>query len=176
MKRLLPLIILISLSMEGFSQNGTFGVRGGLNISHLEMDAVPANTMNKHRNSFFIGFFADYGISNAVSIVPELQFSAEGAKDEKLHLDYIQAPIFFKFRLANRIRFGVAPQVGWKIYKYNDGIKDLAFSGVAGVEYKINEVFFVDARYTYGLTNIYHQDLGMEGKNRNIQLGIGYQF
>lgn len=78
--------------------------------------------------------------------------------------------------MSPRIRLGVAPQIGWKVYKYNDGVKDLAFSGVTGLEYKINEMLFLDARYTYGITNIFHNDLGMEAKNSNVQIGIGYQF
>ncbi|WP_100611665.1 porin family protein [Confluentibacter lentus] len=175
MKKILLLTLLLSISIEGFSQSGTFGVRGGYNISNLDFDVLP-NTVNKHRNSFYIGFFADYILSSSVSIVPELQFSAEGANDEKLHLDYIQAPIFFKFRLSPRIKLGIAPQAGWKVHKLNDGVKDLAFSGVGGLEYKINEVLFIDARYTYGITNIFHDDLGIEARNTNIQIGVGYQF
>jgi len=176
MKRILLLILLLSITVEGFSQSGTFGVRGGYNISNLDFDVLPANTINKHRNSFYIGFFADYSLSGSISIVPELQFSAEGAKDEKLHLDYIQAPILFKFRISPRIKLGVGPQAGWKVYKLNDGIKDVAFSSVAGFEFKINEVLFIDARYTYGIMNIFHEDLGVEAKNTNVQIGVGYQF
>ena len=176
MRQLFLLVLLLSISLSGFSQSGTFGVRGGYNISNLDFDVLPANTVNKHRNSFYIGFFADYGLSNSVSIVPELQFSAEGANDEKLHLDYIQAPIFFKFKLSPRVKVGIAPQVGIKVYKYLDGVREFAYSGVAAAEYKINEVLFIDARYTYGFSNIFDEELNIDAKNRNIQIGIGYQF
>ncbi|PKQ44622.1 porin family protein [Confluentibacter flavum] len=197
MKKLLLLTILLGFPIIGFCQDNKidikvsdtyasgsktpsfqgviYGVRGGYNISNLDFDGTSIME-NKHRNSIYFGAFADIGLSNTVSLVPELQFSAEGADDEKLHLDYIQAPIFLKFRLSPRIKFGVGPQAGWKVHKLNDGIKDLAFSGVTGFEYKINEVLFVDARYTYGITNIFHDDLGIEAKNTNIQIGIGYQF
>jgi len=175
MKKLLLLTFLLIISIEGFSQSGTFGVRGGYNISNLDFDELPA-TVNKHRNSIYIGFFADYRLSNTVSVVPEIQFSAEGAKDENLHLDYIQAPIVLKFKLSPRVRIGVGPQVGWKVYKYNDGIKEMAYSAVAALEYKINEVLFLDARYTYGFSNIFDENLNIEAKNRNIQIGVGYQF
>ncbi|WP_100615708.1 porin family protein [Confluentibacter citreus] len=197
MKRLILLTILLGFPIFGFCQDDNtekkvsntnasgsktpsfqgiiYGVRGGYNISNLDFTGIPFME-NKHRNSFYFGTFADIALSNIISLVPELQFSAEGAKDEKLHLDYIQAPIFLKFKLNKRIRFGIAPQVGWKVYKFNDGIKDIALSGVAGFEYKINEVLFIDARYTYGVTNIFHEDLGIEAKNTNIQIGIGHQF
>ena len=198
MKRILLFSMLVGFTYSGFSQvenagneaSGAkvagskkpsyqgevlFGVRGGYNISNLDFDATPM-LENKHRNSIYFGAFADIGLSNIISLVPELQFSAEGANDEKLHLDYIQMPLFLKFKLSPRIRFGVAPQIGWKVYKFDDNVKDLAFSGVAGLEYKINEVLFIDTRYTYGITNIFHEDLGVEAKNTNIQIGIGYQF
>ncbi|MBU3823085.1 porin family protein [Flavobacteriaceae bacterium XHP0103] len=175
MKKILLLTLLFVFCIAGYSQSGTFGVRGGYNISNLDFDGTPSME-NKHRNSFYIGFFADYRLSNGVSLVPELQFSAEGAKEEKLHLDYIQAPILFKFNLSKRIRFGVGPQMGWKVYKLNDEVRDLAFSGVGGFDFKINEVLFIDARYTYGLTSIFNESYGIEAKNTNIQIGIGYQF
>jgi len=176
MKRILLLVLLLILSIEGFSQSGTFGVRAGYNISNLDFDELPANTVNKHRNSFYIGFFADYSLSGSVSIVPEIQFSAEGANDENLHLDYIQAPILFKFRLSPRIKFDLGPQVGLKVHKYEDGIRNFAYSGVAGAEFKINEVLFLDVRYTYGISNIFDDYLNIEANNTNIQIGVGYQF
>lgn len=197
MKKILLIILLFVLGFEGFSQEENiennsssietsksksssfqgvvFGVRGGYNISNLDFETTPFME-NKHRNSIYFGAYADIGFSNTVSLVPELQFSAEGAKDEKLHLDYIQMPIFLKFKLSKRIRFGVAPQIGWKVYKFGDNVKDLAFSGVTGVEYKINEVLYIDARYTYGITNIFHENSGLDARNTNIQIGIGYQF
>ena len=197
MKKLLLFTILLGLPVFGFSQDNNtenktsnteasesnttsfqgvvFGVRGGYNISNLDFDGTPFME-NKHRNSFYFGAYADIGLSGGVSLVPELQFSAEGAKDEDLHLDYIQMPVFLKFKLNKRIRFGVAPQIGWKVYKFNDSVKDLAFSGVAGLEYKINEVLYIDARYTYGITNIFHENLGIDARNTNMQIGVGYQF
>ena len=195
MKRLL-LTILLGFSFYGFSQetepkevkttetedNSTFtfqgvkyGVRGGYNISNLDFDGTPTME-NKHRNSIFIGFFGEIGLSKVFSIAPELQFSAEGASAEVLHLDYIQAPIFFKFRLSEKIRAGLAPQVSLKVHKYEDGVKNLAYSGVAGVEYKISYMLFADLRYTYGLSNIFDNDLGVKAKNTNIQIGVGYKF
>jgi Outer membrane protein beta-barrel domain len=176
MKKLLLLAFLLIISIEGFSQSGTFGVRGGYNISNLDFDVMPANTVNKHRNSIYIGFFADYRLSNTVSVVPEIQFSAEGAKTETLHLDYIQAPIILKFKLSPRVRLGVGPQVGLKVHKYEDGVRNFAYSAVAGAEYKINEVLFLDVRYTYGISNIFDDYLNVEAKNRNVQIGVGYQF
>jgi opacity protein-like surface antigen len=196
MKNIIPLLLLLGFSIYGFSQDNIlkdsissqtikpkepkksgakYGVRGGYNISNLDFDGTPI-MKNKHRNSVFIGFFADISFSKNFSIQPEFQFSSEGAKAEPIQLDYLQTPILFKFRLADKFYFGVGPQVGLKIHKTDDGIKNMAYSGVGGVEYKVNYAIFVDARYTYGFSNVFDDNLGVTAKNSNIQLGIGYKF
>ena len=152
-----------------------YGVRAGFNISNLDFETE--HTMeNKHRNSVYFGAFANISLSKTLSIVPELQFSAEGANAEALHLDYIQMPIFLRFRLSEKFHAGFGPQVGLKVHKYEDGIANFAYSALAGVEYKINYAIFVDARYTYGIRNIFDEKLNATAKNTNIQIGIGYKF
>lgn len=197
MKRILLLTILFGFSFYGFSQDTKpdkvkdsvkaepkstafrgviYGVRGGFNISNLDFDTAVANQVNKHRNSMFVGFFANIGLSNTVSLMPEIQFSAEGANDEKLHLDYIQAPIFIRFRLSEKIHIGAGPQVSLKVHKVDDGVKTFAYSGVGGIEYKLSHMLFADLRYTYGFSNIFDDHLDVEAKNTNIQIGVGYKF
>lgn len=174
MKRLLILTILLVFSFSGFSQDIKYGVRGGFTISNLDFDGA-SPVANKHRNSLYFGAFATIGLSKTISLMPELQFSAEGAKEEALNLDYIQAPILFRIRLSEKFHFGLGPQVGLKVHKYEDGVKDLAYSAVTGIEYKLTHVLFADLRYTYGLSNIFDEGL-VEAKNSNIQIGVGYKF
>ncbi|MEW4924578.1 porin family protein [Algibacter sp. 2305UL17-15] len=175
MKKLAIIAFLLSLSYQGFSQSGTYGIRAGYNISNLDFkETSPSN--NKHRNSFYIGAYGDFRLSNTVSVVPELQFSPEGAKDEKLQLDLIQMPVLFKFRLNERWKFGLGPQAALKSHKTNDGMKNFHYSAIAGAEFKLNQMLFVDVRYSYGVTNIFDDILSAEAINTNIQLGVGYQF
>ena len=196
MKKLLLLTLLLGFSFYGFSQDnnssqaqdstkvepkGTafkgimYGVRGGYNISNLDFKTAP-NMANKHRNSIYVGFFANISLSNTVSLVPEIQFSAEGANEETLHLDYIQAPVLLRFRLSEKIHIAAGPQVGLKVHKYEDGVKNFAYSGVGGLEYKLSHLLFAEVRYTYGFSNIFDDKLNVEAKNSNIQIGIGYKF
>lgn len=195
MKKTLLFIILLSFSLTGFSQSKQptdststkqnrstfldvkFGVRGGLTISNLDFDSPTLTPIeNKHRNSFYIGFFADIGLSRTISVAPEIQFSPEGAKAETLHLDYLQAPILIKFRLSEKFKFGVGPQASLKIHKVDDEVKNFAYSGVAAVEYKLSHLLFADLRYTYGISNVFEDYLSTSAKNSTIQLGVGYKF
>ncbi len=198
MKKIILCTLLLVFSVYGFSQEPTidstqvstkqkkegfvfkgvkYGVRGGYNISNLDFEEGSSTSLaNKHRNSFYFGFFAYIGLTKTVSLVPELQFSSEGANDERLHLDYIQAPLLLRVRLNNKFHLTGGGQIGLKVHKVDDGIKTFAYSAVGGLEYRINHVLFADARYTYGLTNVFDDHTGLSGKNSNIQIGIGYKF
>lgn len=194
MKKALLFITLLSFSYYGFSQEeeeiikieetksegSTFqgvkyGVRGGLTISNLDFDETPPME-NKHRNSFYIGFFADIGLSKTVSVVPEIQFSPEGAKMEVLHLDYIQAPILIKFRLSEKVKIGIGPQASLKSHKKDDGVKNFAYSGVAGLEYKLTHLLYADVRYTYGISDVFDDNTSISAQNTAVQIGVGYNF
>ena len=175
MKKILLFTVFLSLCFYGFSQDVKYGIRGGFNISNLDFDA-PYGLENKHRNSVYIGAFATIGLNKTISLMPEFQFSAEGANEEKINLDYLQVPVLVRFRLSEKFHIGAGPQVGLKIHKFEDGIRNFAYSGVAAVEYKINLMLFADVRYTYGFSNVFDEYLGVNAKNRNIQLGIGYKF
>lgn len=156
------------------SNDVKFGIRGGYNISNLNFEAQPLGG-NKHRNSIYLGFLANVGLSRTWSILPEIQFSAEGANTETLHLDYIQIPVLLRFRLSKKFYLGAGPQAGWKVQKSNDNLKHLAYSAVVGANYKISYTIFADIRYNYGLRNVFDESFGFVGKNRTIQLGLGYK-
>lgn len=176
MKKTLLLAVFIGLStIYGFSQETKFGVRAGLNISNMDFEP-DATFSNKHRNGFMIGFFGEFGLSKGVALVPELQFSSEGGKDESIRIDYIQVPAYFKFKISEKLRLGLGPQVGIKVHEYEDGFRNFAYSGVGGIEFKVSHQLFVDARYTYGFVNALDDIESFEATNTNIQFGFGYKF
>ncbi|GAA3789784.1 porin family protein [Corallibacter vietnamensis] len=171
MKKILLFLALVITTSYSFSQS--YGVRAGLNVSNLDFDP-DATFENKHRNGFAIGFFAEYDLSSSIALAPEIQYSAEGAKDRDLRVDYIQAPILVKFKIGNRLSIGAGPMVGVKIHEFNDGYKNFGFSGIGGLEFMITDEIFIDARYSYGLSNILDDNNPMgEATNTNIQFGIG---
>ncbi len=173
MKKQLLFLAFVIIATISFAQNSMYGVRAGINISNLDFDP-DATFGNQHRNGFAIGFFGEYNLSSSISLAPEVQFSAEGAKDRELRVDYIQAPILLKFKIGDRLSLGAGPLVGVKIHEYEDGYKNFGFSGVGALEFMITDEFFIDARYHVGFSNILDDNpAGVEAKNSNIQIGIG---
>ncbi len=173
MKTIFTLLLFVSLSTLTFSQETKYGVRGGVNISNLDF-TPDADFQNLHRNGFVFGGFVDYGFSESLSLQVELQYSAEGAKADELNADYIQMPIMLRFHLGDKFTVGAGPMASVKTWKNQDAFSTFTFSGIGGVEYMITDELFIDARFSYGITNILDEDFdGIEAKNNNIQIGFG---
>lgn len=173
MKSLLLTVLFVAITTVSFSQETSYGVRGGLNISNLDFDP-DATFTNQHRNGFAFGGFVDYGISENFSVYLEIQYSAEGGKADELRADYIQMPIMARFGLGEKFTLGVGPLVSLKTWKDRDGFATMTFSGVGGIEYMINDELFVDARVHYGFSNILDDELtDLEAQNTTFQFGFG---
>lgn len=173
MKTIITLFLFLSLSTLTFSQETLYGIRAGLNISNLDFEP-DATFRNMHRNGFFFAGFMDIGISESFSTQIELQYSAEGAKADELKADYIQMPIMLRYAVGSSFTIGVGPMASLKTWKNQDAFSTFTFSAVGGIEYMITDELFVDARFSYGITNILDEDLtDIEAKNNNIQIGFG---
>ena len=174
MKKSLVVIALIFSVAVTFAQDNVFGVRAGYNVTNLDFSPeVPSGVENAHRNGFAIGFLAEYSLSDKFSVSPEIQFSAEGAKDKELRLDYLQMPILLNYKITRKIALGVGPQISLKAHDYEDGLQNFVYSGIAGLTYMITDEIFVDARFSYGLTNIFDSEVGLDAINKNLQFGFG---
>jgi len=57
-------------------------------------------------------------------VLPEIQFSAEGAKEEFIRIDYIQMPLFLKYAITESISLGLGPQISIKGHDYEDGLRN----------------------------------------------------
>lgn len=173
MKSLILTLLFVSITTLSFAQGTSYGVRGALNVSNLDFDP-DATFINQHRNGFAFAGFADFGISDSFSILTELQYSAEGAKEETLRADYIQLPVMARISIGNKFTVGAGPMLSLKTWANQDGFATFTFSGVGGLEYMITDELFIDARVHYGLSNILDEDLtDVEAQNTTFQFGFG---
>lgn len=172
MKKTILVIALLLFASLSYAQP-KYGVRAAVNASNLDFEP-DADFVNQHRNGFAFAGFVEFGLSEKSSLMTELQWSAEGAKDEDLRANYIQMPLQLRYGLTNDLSIGAGPQFSLKTWGDKDGFATFAFSALAGIEYMITDELFVDLRYSYGFTNILDEDLTTaEAKNTNIQIGFG---
>ena len=96
------LLLFVTLSFSQGYETTKYGIRAGFNISNLNFEPAPLFT-NAHRNGFFFGGFAEFMLSNSVFLNTEIQWSAEGGKDEDLRANYINLPVQLRFALSNKL-------------------------------------------------------------------------
>ncbi len=175
MKTIFTTLLFLSITTFAFSQETKFGVRIGTNISNMDYDGNTINS-NEHRNGFVFGGFVDFGITKTFGVMTELQYSAEGSNNENFKSDYLNLPVIAKLQFFNKLSVGVGPQVSLKIHAKNDGFKNFTYAGVGFAELMITDEIGIDARYIYGLSNVFDKELNpIEAKAGVIQIGISYR-
>lgn len=174
MKTIITFLFFFLICTSGFSQVTKYGVKAGMSVSNLDFEDAPTIN-NKHRNGFVFGVFVDYGITDSFSIMPEIQYSGEGAGTFNFRNDYLNLPVIFKYNVFGNVSVGVGPQLGLKIHKNDDGFRNLVFATVGYFEYAITDEFAIDARFNYGISNIFDSNQVQEATNNVIQFGINYK-
>ena len=184
MKTILFALSLLSLSILVKAQDTHFGIKGGLNISSLDVkDGVDFDS----KAGFHIGGFAHVHLSPHFAIQPELVYSAQGGKDgdTKWKLGYLNVPLLLQIMTGTGFRFETGPQLGFAVsskykdgdieYDYGDVTEKVDVSWSVGVSYLFPEGIGFDARYNHGLTDVYEPE-SYQIKNRVFQIGVFYQF
>ena len=140
MKKKLLLIgfVLISLTVYGQKETIEYGIKGGLNYSSFidnNNDDIPADY--KGKIGFHLGGFVSFGISDKISIRPELVFSQQGSdftiKAANLNIQnpgdpniissingeiresLLLLPIIVELNLNKKFRFEFGPQFGYSL-------------------------------------------------------------
>ena len=174
MKTLFTFFLFIFIVSAAEAQVTKYGVKAGMSVSNMTNDPAPINA-NRHRNGFVFGAFVDYGFTETLSGMVELQYSGEGANEEGFRAVYLNLPVILKYNVFKNISLGVGPQVGLKIHKNNDGFQNLTFAGVGYFEFAITDEFAIDFRYNYGLSNLIDNNLPFEATAGVMQFGVSYK-
>ena len=140
-----------------------------------------------------IGGIAEYSFSDRIGIQTELLLNQKagnfGVRDNSnfflgnivSKLVYIDIPILAKIYIGNKFSFEVGPQIGFKISEKTEfngeeiesEIKTLDTAIVGGFGYQFDQGLFIQARYGYGLSEIFENE---RYKNSVISLSLGYKF
>ncbi|MFC5045697.1 porin family protein [Aquimarina hainanensis] len=161
-----------------YAQESSYGIRMGVNVSSINSSELPEN-LEDGRVGVVVGFLADFPLKGKLSFQPELQYSSQGNKDERLQLNYINMPLLLKYNITEFLNIQAGPLAGIKIWEWenNDNYKTFDFSAVGGIGVNVTENIFVDLRYIHGLSDVFDDKGGLtfEGNNQVFQIALGYR-
>lgn len=182
------LFFLAAIAVMGFTTAQaqiSFGGKAGVNFASLSGDG---SENSEGVTKFHLGAVANFGITEFLSIQPEILYSSQGYKqadndDIRVNLDYLNIPIMADFILAEGFSLQGGPQIGININSELDfdgetaDIEDVETLDIGvgiGAQYKLadNGLFF-QARYVTGLTEFIEDS---EAKIGVISLSLGYMF
>lgn len=204
MKRVLFILIASLFALWSSAQSLQFGVRGGSNISgessHKYSTGLSYST--DYRAGFNAGGVINMRISEKFEAEADILYSMQGFKQDiyttiddnydeivvqTVTSHYLNIPIVAKYFVTSGLYIECGPQVGFLLGRSNNAkdieiddpydyskSKKVDFGIVAGLGYAINDNFFINARYNFGFTRT--SKIYDGGKNRNIQVSLGYLF
>ena len=159
---------------------------------------VGGNLDSRPRLGFVGGAFAEFPVSPAFALRPEVLFSQKGESSSAggggsaltLVQDYVEVPVLGRFGVAPtpalEVGFLAGPYLGLKLnegVKSDSGTRDtdrietLDYGVVLGGEVGTGP-FFVDLRYSLGLAGVFDGSGGQNGAPRNGVFSVGgmYKF
>ncbi|WP_300569039.1 porin family protein [Flavobacterium sp.] len=154
------------------------GVKAGANYANFESSTLQTDAIT----SYHAGLVAEIKLINVLSLQPEILYSTQGAsyknavEEFKAELGYISVPILAKLNLGKIISIDAGPQFSYLLSKKVDAstdINEFDFAVAGGLTFKLTENFFLQGRYTLGLSEI---DKNADYKNSVGQLSVGFMF
>lgn len=177
MKKIFTLSLLaLLLAVTGAAAQGFHIIpKVGLNLSSLtKIDSKTIAGVN-------VGVSAEIMFTSRFGIEPGVLFSMQGAKvgSEKVHLDYINIPVYAKYYVWHGLNVFAGPQVGFNVRakaggeKVKDQVKTADFGMGLGAGYQFKWGLMVSANYNFGFVNI---EKTTKTKNGVFQLNVGWRF
>ncbi len=189
MKNILLTIGLLSAITLNAQEKLGIGIKIGQNFSSVNSVAV-----DRHAASYHGGITAQIGLTEKISLVPELLLSQtklstnpsigdvlgnNALNPETYHLNYLMVPLLVQVKPFSALLLQAGPQYGILIDQKKDGIENAQlafkqgeFSFVGGAKVNLGG-FFVYGRYVVGLQNINELQDQAKWKTTQWQLGLG---
>jgi hypothetical protein len=186
MKKKILFAVTIFISSLGYTQNVSFGIKVGSNISNIR---ITGTSKTGYRAGFHAGGLAHVKLSRQFALQPELTYSTQGYKSGGFRnsttiLKYINLPAMVQLKLTTVFQLQAGPQIGFLIgakNKYGGNVYDLNIKR----SYRL-----VDIAYSLGLGYLNKSRVGFDVRwirslipitlrgvdlNNVFQVGLFYQ-
>ncbi len=202
MKKILLITVLFVTVKCIVAQEIRYSLKGGLTTSKLVMKYGGNKEKTDGLISFYLGGQIEYDIAEKMALQGELLYQSFGGSytsndsdetiDEKNKIFELSIPIIFKyFFIQEKLSVSGGVSLGFILYGTYDwtssvgsheegkigGLPLFNYGINLGIEYRITDHIFIDARYNLGLRNLYDGDTSdVSWKGNVFQVGIGYSF
>lgn len=189
MKKTIFFSAVLFFTLNTNAQDVHFGLKAGLNASSLNYNN---NSDMQTKIGFNAGLLAHIHTSNKFwAVQPEIYYSSEGAKSKSnsnvsADLGYLNIPVLVQYMFDNGFRIEAGPQVGFLMNAktkvgnnstdIKNNLKSAVFSIPLGLGYVTMSGLGFDARYNFGISNIYKTDAAPVTHSNVFQFDIFYQF
>ena len=166
MNKYFQIIVFVFLSSSLFSQTFGGGAIAGLSASQLDGD----NWGGYHKAGLTFGVYTYTKLNKFIDAQLEIRYVQKGSnsnsKEQEIFylskLNYIELPLFLKYRFLNNFTANIGLAAGYlqKSTEDKDGVGDepadpafnqFEFSGLIGIGYKITDRIFFDVRFNYSI-------------------------
>jgi len=179
-------LIVLGLGSPAAAQGLQFGAKGGINVATQSFDSDTGDVSFDPLIGLVAGGFVIWPIGGRFDVEVEGLYSVRGVSIDagvastKIKVDYIDAPVLARYRIAGssttrRIHIVGGPVFGFRVRAQSiadfgngsfhrdikDDLKPFDFGVAAGGDVEFGR-FIIDGRYTFGLTNI-NKDLDDDG-------------
>jgi hypothetical protein len=193
---LLTLAFLFTLCSTVFAQI-EFGIKAGPMLSNVitqDYDTISFTRPNQ-RISSVAGFFATIGLSDNLTLQPELLYANKGigpfdrrfGRTEGLH--YLNIPVMFQYNLWRGLNLGLGPELGILLNRDLTLVNDFDLGLNVGASYALTDRWLIDIRYNRGLVDNSNAQvvtaidpvttefttINPKSTNRSLQLTVGYR-
>ena len=155
------------------AQETTYGATTGFHNLSISVSAEGI-TVSDNASGYYIGFFADFNVSEKFNIQPEIHFASVYQEGESSN--EIIVPIMAKYYVSDEFNVQAGPQLDF-IVDDSEGINKFGIGLGFGAGYDFSKKVFASIRYSIGLNNrIEDAPSGISSKFDTFQAGIGYRF
>jgi opacity protein-like surface antigen len=174
MKKVLFIAVVVLLGLGNLSaQKTTYGVTAGFHSLDISV-SVDGLTVSTSGSGYFVGFFADFNVSDNFNIQSEIHFAS--AYQDGDAANEIIIPVMVKYYVSEKFNIQAGPQFDF-IVDESENVNKFGVGLGFGAGYDISEKIFAATRYTLGLSNrIQDGPSGMSAKFNTFQIGLGYRF
>jgi len=158
MKKSIFILVFFTSCLSFYGQsNSSFGIKGGGNFTFFKISESNFGFNPDAEVGYYGGVFVDFEIDKVLSIQPEILYI--GLKD----FQFINAPIYVKYEMANNLDVMVGPSINYFFDFFTNKLKIRADLSTV---YNITSNFDVHLKYTIGF-----QEITPNG----LFVGLGYK-